>query len=180
MNEHGREMISTWTSHQTVSESILYQFVDWIRLMKERWIETMMVFVAFQTARLNVFAHQTCYVSEITAMIPWPNIRTIQWKRETSGHIEIIEFALALQKIIEYYQLDDIWKVKPLLDGSRLIDAVNLPRGPLVGKVMEEQMKYMMYHRARTAPHPEELNIETLIEHLRNFVVTNPASITTR
>lgn len=42
--------------------------------------------------------------------------------------------------------LDNSWNVRPLLDGRELIQALELPKGPLVGIYVDEQVKWMLKH----------------------------------
>ena len=43
-------------------------------------------------------------------------------------------------------RLDTCWKMRPLLDGRALMQSLGLPKGPNVGKVMQEQIKWMLEH----------------------------------
>uniref|UniRef100_A0A7S1D858 tRNA nucleotidyltransferase/poly(A) polymerase RNA and SrmB- binding domain-containing protein n=1 Tax=Cyclophora tenuis TaxID=216820 RepID=A0A7S1D858_CYCTE len=53
----------------------------------------------------------------------------------------------AMQEQIQVsLQLDHCWKMRPMLDGRALIQALNLPKGPIVGLFMEEQIKWMLLH----------------------------------
>jgi hypothetical protein len=40
--------------------------------------------------------------------------------------------------------LDNSWKVRPFLDGQELIQALEIPKGPLIGIVLDEQVKWML------------------------------------
>jgi len=55
----------------------------------------------------------------------------------------IVQFALLEQRLLEL-QLDRVWELKPLLDGNRLMQAVGLKRGPLVGTYFHLQVCYML------------------------------------
>jgi tRNA nucleotidyltransferase (CCA-adding enzyme) len=50
----------------------------------------------------------------------------------------------AYRMIMVDLNLDHVWKLKPLLDGDAVIRALSLPRGPLVGKYLEEQVMWML------------------------------------
>jgi hypothetical protein len=54
----------------------------------------------------------------------------------------IVQFALLEQRLLEL-QLDKVWELKPLLDGNRLMQAVGLKRGPLVGSYFYLQVCYV-------------------------------------
>ena len=40
--------------------------------------------------------------------------------------------------------LDECWKMKPLMDGKALIRSLKLPKGPLIGQFLEEQVRWML------------------------------------
>ena len=43
-------------------------------------------------------------------------------------------------------KLDQCWKIRPLLDGKQVLQCLSLPKGPLVGIYLEEQIRYMLLH----------------------------------
>lgn len=49
-------------------------------------------------------------------------------------------------KILVDLNLDLSWKTRPLLDGRALIQALGLPKGPVVGTYLQEQVKWMFQH----------------------------------
>ena len=46
--------------------------------------------------------------------------------------------------------LDECWKRKPLLDGKAVIRALNIPKGPQVGQLLEEQVRWMLQNPSGT------------------------------
>jgi tRNA nucleotidyltransferase (CCA-adding enzyme) len=60
--------------------------------------------------------------------------------------------------------LDECWKIKPLMNGKDLIRLLELDRGPEVGVYMQEQVKWVL-----TNP---EGTIEVLHGHLKSFKTT--------
>jgi tRNA nucleotidyltransferase (CCA-adding enzyme) len=63
-------------------------------------------------------------------------------------------------RIVEM-NLDMSWKARPLLDGRALIQILDLPKGPMIGIYLEEQVKWMLQHPAGTK--------EECQEHLLSF-----------
>jgi len=51
-----------------------------------------------------------------------------------------------LCKIIDHYELDGCWRQRPILDGKAIIKSLDLKNGPMVGKYMNEQIKWMLRH----------------------------------
>ena len=47
---------------------------------------------------------------------------------------------------MQKHGLDGCWKVRPLLDGNAILKSLELPRGPIIGTYLEEQVKRMMLH----------------------------------
>jgi hypothetical protein len=45
-----------------------------------------------------------------------------------------------------YRNLPPVWDLKPLLDGNRLMGTIGLKRGPLVGRVMDAQLRWQLNH----------------------------------
>ena len=52
--------------------------------------------------------------------------------------------ALCFFETIQEHGLDWCWKVRPLLDGKALVKSLELPRGPIIGTYLEEQVKWML------------------------------------
>lgn len=57
-----------------------------------------------------------------------------------------ISFMLDLYQDIIRNNLDECWKLRPLLDGKAIVKSLELPRGPAVGTYLEEQVKWMLEH----------------------------------
>jgi tRNA nucleotidyltransferase (CCA-adding enzyme) len=47
-------------------------------------------------------------------------------------------------EMVQKHGLDSCWKVRPLLDGKALLKSLELPRGPIIGTYLEEQVKWML------------------------------------
>jgi tRNA nucleotidyltransferase (CCA-adding enzyme) len=69
--------------------------------------------------------------------------------------------AQQLHNTIAEMDLDLSWKTRPLLDGRALIKALDLPKGPMIGTYLEEQVKWMLRHPLGTK--------EQCLEHLVLF-----------
>jgi hypothetical protein len=46
--------------------------------------------------------------------------------------------------IVLELHLDQCWKMKPLMDGKAVIQALDLPKGPQVGTYLDEQVRWML------------------------------------
>lgn len=79
-----------------------------------------------------------------------------------------------LEKQIDSMGLHEVWLLKPLIDvliryvliyihtkGSELIKQLQLPKGPIVGKVMDEQILWQIREKSS--------NVNDCIEYLRIF-----------
>jgi hypothetical protein len=69
-----------------------------------------------------------------------------------------------MEKKIDELELDRIWELKPLLDGSSLMTMMQLPKGPIIGKVMEEQMLWQIHTRS--------MDTEACLSHLKTVFKT--------
>merc|ERR1711918_116619 len=69
-------------------------------------------------------------------------------------------------------QLDECWKQRPYLDGGKLIKELGIPKGPLVGKVMLEQIKFMLRCPPSETKEQEEARIQGCLEHLKIYLET--------
>ena len=45
---------------------------------------------------------------------------------------------------IHAHNLDKCWKLRPLLDGKAILKSLNLPRGPIIGEYLQEQVRWML------------------------------------
>ena len=76
--------------------------------------------------------------------------------------IEIIDNYSLLQKSIELLDLDNIiWNLKPLLKGKEIIERFCIPNGPLIGKIMNEQVVWQLCY-----PYGDP---NDCFEHLKQF-----------
>ena len=70
---------------------------------------------------------------------------------------------VALETRICTEGLGEAWLAKPLLDGNQLAAAVGVPRGPSLGRLMEEAVRWQL-----RCP---QGSTEQLVAHLRDFVL---------
>lgn len=77
--------------------------------------------------------------------------------------LHIISLYGHLEAHIENMHLENVWTLKPLVDGKRIMREIGVPSGPLVGQIMEEQLKYQL----RMA---DECHEAALKEHLRAYL----------
>jgi hypothetical protein len=75
--------------------------------------------------------------------------------------------------------LDEVWLMKPLLDGTRLIEAMGMSKsqvGPLVGKLIDAQIRWQLREGVVLAPASaeqskvEQRQTERLVEFLRTLL----------
>jgi len=52
-----------------------------------------------------------------------------------------------LLSLCEENSLDKIWLLKPLMNGNELTTALGIPKGPLIGKILEQQMLWQISSR---------------------------------
>jgi tRNA nucleotidyltransferase (CCA-adding enzyme) len=82
--------------------------------------------------------------------------------QETTDGIDWMAVAEQLyRRIVVDYKLDQCWRTKPLLDGKALLKVLELPRGPVVGLYMQEQIRWMLAHSDGTA--------DDCLVHLRSY-----------
>jgi len=62
----------------------------------------------------------------------------------TNIEIDIIKKYMKLEDDIELAGLSDAYLMKPLLDGKELMDTVGIKSGPLVGKVIDAQVRWQL------------------------------------
>ena len=70
------------------------------------------------------------------------------------------------RKIVSDFNLDQCWKMKPLLDGKVLQETFG--RGPIVGLYMQEQIRWMLANPTGTA--------DECLEHLKQAQVRQPTT----
>jgi tRNA nucleotidyltransferase (CCA-adding enzyme) len=66
----------------------------------------------------------------------------------TERRIDWIQLSNTCFKAILELNLDECWKMQPLMDGKAVIQALGLPRGPVVGTYLDEQMRWMLLNPA--------------------------------
>jgi len=65
--------------------------------------------------------------------------------------------------MIHKHKLDGSWKIRPLMDGKDLSKSLNIPKGPLIGTYMQEQVKFMLLNPGGT-----KADCETHLRAVRN------------
>ena len=59
--------------------------------------------------------------------------------------LDIISRYRKLEDVIEiHYALDNCWLVQPLLDGNEISSLLGMKKGPIIGKMMEEQSRWQL------------------------------------
>ncbi len=53
---------------------------------------------------------------------------------------------IALKMRVEELCLDGVWHMQPLMNGKDLMEKLGIPRGPRVGEVLHEQVKWQLSH----------------------------------
>jgi len=97
-----------------------------LRNLKEHWVTALLVATVAEIHSMKSTLHG-CGVSGDDA------------------HVSIMtEKAFGFFQGIHTHNLDECWKLRPLLDGKAVLASLDLPRGPLVGTYLEEQMKWML------------------------------------
>ena len=84
----------------------------------------------------------------------------------SSEAIAIIDRYGILQAAIEKMKIDEVvWSLKPLLDGNKVINELNITRGPGVSLIMEEQARWQLCHLNGT--------VADLRQHLLDFSIAS-------
>ena len=76
--------------------------------------------------------------------------------------LEILTRYQRTREALEAMGLDQIWTLRPLLDGKAVITLLSLRKGPMVGQVMEAQIEWQLQH--------PQGSVEELAEHLKGLV----------
>jgi len=79
----------------------------------------------------------------------------------TKNEIDIIKKYIKLENDIELAGLNDVYMMKPLLDGKELMEITGIKAGPLIGKVVDEQVKWQLNYPLGTK--------DEFIQHLRQY-----------
>eukprot|EP00624_Nannochloropsis_granulata_P001183 evm.model.NODE_15486_length_15529_cov_25.432159.3 len=82
--------------------------------------------------------------------------------------LEVLTRYQRTREALEAMGLDQIWKLRPLLDGKVVITLLGLQKGPMVGQVMEAQIEWQLQH-------PKE-GVEALKEHLKGLMAAGTFS----
>lgn len=98
-----------------------------LRSLKEHWVTALLV----------------ASVAEIQSMGLTSSCLESDNKDELQASM-IAEKAFRFYQDIQTHNLDHCWKIRPLLDGKAILESLGLPRGPMVGNYLEEQMKWML------------------------------------
>lgn len=91
-----------------------------IRATKELWVTALLL------ACIVKMREQELSTSTVTKATDW------------------LKLTASAYKTILKLNLDEYWKVKPLMNGKAVIAALNLPRGPAVSTYLEEQTRWML------------------------------------
>ena len=118
-----------------------------LRQLKDLWITTLLV-AAISEMRSN--NNITCLYNDDDSNDCGKNV---------VNNISIDIFS-ALYRDILHHNLDGCWKIRPLLDGKAIVKSLDLPRGPVVGTYLEEQVRWMLVNPNGTR--------EKCEEHLQN------------
>ncbi len=76
---------------------------------------------------------------------------------------EYIPRMIKFLEMIHAHKLDGSWKMRPLLDGKDISKSLNLPKGPLIGNYIQEQVKWMLLN-----PDGTKADCETHLKAVRN------------
>lgn len=82
--------------------------------------------------------------------------------------LEVLARYQRTREALEAMGLDQIWTLRPLLDGKAVITLLSLPKGPMVGQVMEAQIEWQLQH--------PQGSVEELTEHLKGLVAAGAFS----
>jgi len=119
-----------------------------IRTLQHSWVDALVVACASEI--VEVTEHQPLVRQEGDIFIDL----------DIDGDVRfVIERYLALRRKVSEFGLNTIWEMQPALNGSQLQNEVGVPKGPLVGRVMAEQINWQLAN-----PHGSR---EELVQYLR-------------
>jgi len=95
-----------------------------LRNLKDLWVTTLLVAAVAAIQSTN----KTPPSSPATAPPPATVLRAM----------------LQFHRDVHAQNLDGCWRERPLLDGRALIQSLDLPNGPVVGRYMQEQVQWML------------------------------------
>lgn len=82
--------------------------------------------------------------------------------------LEVLTRYQRTREALEAMGLDQIWTLRPLLDGKAAITLLSLPKGPMVGQVMEAQIEWQLQNPQGSA--------KELTEHLKGLAAAGAFS----
>ena len=53
-----------------------------------------------------------------------------------------------------------VWEIKPVLDGNQLMQSIGLRRGPMIGKIMDAQLRWQLNNPAPSLHCTEDVRAE--------------------
>lgn len=118
-----------------------------IRECKEHWKDALYLSCAYELA-ISSIARQTA-PTEVSKQSSEDSIQLqIQDVTISANSIEIIQRYQCLQHLwANILDLENVYETKPIFDGTELIALIPLlKKGPLVGKIMDEQVRWMLRH----------------------------------
>jgi tRNA nucleotidyltransferase (CCA-adding enzyme) len=84
----------------------------------------------------------------VTCLLMATIVKLRQQKRRDDGFnlrkVDWVCLSDTIYGTIIKLNLDECWKMRPLLDGKAVIQSLDLPRGPTVGLYLDEQVKWML------------------------------------
>jgi len=121
-----------------------------LRNLKELWVTALLIAAVAETRSIQkeIAAVETQQQPQSQETIS--TLLTVQNEQDHSM-TSCLEGALQFYHDIHSQSLDGCWKLRPLLDGRALIQSLDLPRGPIVGKYMQEQVRWMLLHPSSTS-----------------------------
>ena len=79
--------------------------------------------------------------------------------------LAIIRSYAALERRLLALGLDGVWELRPLLDGNQLMTSIGLQRGPMVGKIMEAQLRWQLHN-----PQTDAATVEKCAAYLQEYL----------
>lgn len=113
-----------------------------LRTCKDLWRDCLVLACAYSIAQLSG-------ASSVAQHIVPHSRGPVVLPLSVSGEAKevILKFSKLQQDIIAL-QLDNVWLLKPLLDGTQLMERLGLKKGPGVGTIIEEQMRWQIRTRS--------------------------------
>jgi len=128
---HVDEMRSILTSVDKDSPSAFCRLRTGLLLrdLKDLWVTVLLVAAI---AEMRCSAASTTHTAE-----------------EQEGDVEkqvsyYMEKAALFFRTVQQQELDGCWNVRPLLDGKAILKSLHLPKGPIIGIYLQEQVRWML------------------------------------